>query len=54
MPDGVIAQIGHGACPWPVRFAFALDAQTELPAGHAVVFDSRAPITLDRHAVWLR
>jgi environmental stress-induced protein Ves len=52
--EGVAAQVGRGACPWPIRFAFALEAQPGLPAGHAAVFDPPELAELTRHAVWLR
>jgi uncharacterized protein len=51
--DGVAAQIGHGPCPWPIRFAFALAAQPGLPQGHAAVFDPPELVALHRDAVWL-
>lgn len=52
--DGVAAEVGHGPCPWPIRLAFALSVQPELPAGHAVICDPPERVALDRHAVWLR
>jgi environmental stress-induced protein Ves len=52
--DGVDAVVGHGPCPRPIRFAFALEAMAWLPEGHAAVFDPPATATLARHAVWLR
>jgi len=52
--DGVAAQIGHGACPYPIRFAYALGAQGAMPAGHAAICDPPAFITLTHAAVWLR
>jgi environmental stress-induced protein Ves len=52
--DGVTAQVGHGPCPWPIRFAFALAVQPELAAGHAAVFEPPELASLTRHAVWLR
>jgi environmental stress-induced protein Ves len=51
---GVDAVIGHGPCPAPIRFAFALAAMPWLPEGHAAVFDPPELATLSRHAVWLR
>jgi hypothetical protein len=51
--DGVDARVGHGPCPRPIRFAFALAAQPDLPAGHAAVFDPPELATLTHHAVWL-
>lgn len=52
--DGVTAQVGHGACPDPIRFAFALGRQPELAEGHAAVFEPPAHAQLTHHAVWLR
>lgn len=52
--DGVEAQIGHGACPFPIRFAFALGPQAELAVGHAALREPPARMTLTHHAVWLR
>lgn len=52
--DGVAAQVGHGPCPWPIQFAFALSVQPGLPAEHAMICDPPELIALDRHAVWLR
>ncbi|HEX4423408.1 MAG TPA: HutD family protein [Kofleriaceae bacterium] len=51
---GVDAVVGHGPCPQPIRFAFALEALAWLPEGHAAVFDPPEPATLARHTVWLR
>jgi hypothetical protein len=51
---GAPAQIGLGACPDPIRFAFALGPQPGLAAGHAAVCDPPAQMHLTRHAVWLR
>jgi environmental stress-induced protein Ves len=52
--DGIDAQVGHGPCPLPIRFAFALAALPWLSDGHAAVFDPPALATLTRSAVWLR
>jgi HutD len=52
--EGVDAVVGHGPCPLPIRFAFALEAMPWLPEGHAAVFDPPELATLTRHAVWLR
>jgi len=52
--DGVAAQIGRGACPSPIRFAFALAAQPGFAAGHAAVFEPPAHASLTHQAVWLR
>lgn len=51
---GVEAQVGHGPCPWPIRFAFALAVQPALADGHAAIFDPPEVTSLTRHAVWLR
>lgn len=51
--DGVPARIGHGPCPLPVRFVFALAAMPWLAEGHAAVFDPPEHAALERHAVWL-
>ena len=51
--EGVAAQVGRGACPLAVRFAFALEAMPWLPEGHAAVFEPAAHAMLERHAVWL-
>ncbi len=54
------ALIGHGPCPSPIRFAYAIEALPWLPAGHAAVFEppghppGDSPATLARHTVWLR
>jgi environmental stress-induced protein Ves len=52
--EGVTAEVGHGPCPLPIRFAFALAAMPWLAEGHAAVFDPPERATLTRHAVWLR
>jgi environmental stress-induced protein Ves len=52
--DGALASVGHGPCPLPVRFAFALAALPWLPEGHAAVFDPPERVALTRDAVWLR
>jgi len=52
--DQVDAQVGHGPCPLPLRFVFALATLPWLPEGHAAIFDPPAPATLTRPAVWLR
>lgn len=52
--DGVDARVGHGPCPWPIRFAFALAAQPDLAAGYAAVFDPPELVALTRQAVWIR
>jgi environmental stress-induced protein Ves len=51
--DGADVQIGRGPCPRPVRFAFALAAQPELAAGHAIVLAPPEPLHLGHDAVWL-
>jgi environmental stress-induced protein Ves len=51
--DGVPARIGHGPCPLPVRFVFALAAMPWLPGGHAAVFEPPEHALLERHDVWL-
>lgn len=51
--DGVDAQVGHGPCPRPVRFAFALAAHRDLASGHAMVLDPPEHMVLHREAVWL-
>lgn len=51
--DGVDVQIGRGACPYPIRFAFALGAQGAMPAGHAVICEPAAFVPLTHDAVWL-
>ena len=50
---GMAVRVGHGPCPWPIRFAFALAAMPWLPEGHAAVFDPPERAELERHAVWL-
>jgi environmental stress-induced protein Ves len=50
----VDAQVGHGHCPLPIRFAFALTALPWLPEGHAAVLDPPEVATLTRSTVWLR
>jgi environmental stress-induced protein Ves len=50
---GVNVIVGHGPCPRPIRFAFALEAMAWLPEGHAAVFDPPELVTLGGHAVWL-
>lgn len=52
--DGVDVVVGHGPCPRPIRFAFALEAMAWLPEGHAAVFEPPELATLARGAVWLR
>jgi environmental stress-induced protein Ves len=52
--DGVDAVVGHGPCPRPIRFAFALEAMAWLPEGCAAVFEPPELAALTRHAVWLR
>jgi environmental stress-induced protein Ves len=51
--NGVDAQVGHGPCPRPIRFAFALAALPWLADGHAAVFDPPALAMLTRSAVWI-
>lgn len=51
--DGIDLRIGHGPCPVPVRFVFALAAMPWLPEGHAAVLDPAEVAVLERHAVWL-
>lgn len=51
--NGVAVQIGHGPCPLPVRFVFALAAMPWLPEGHAAVIAPAAAVSLEHHAIWL-
>lgn len=50
---GTAARIGRGACPQPIRFAFALAAQPWLARDHAAIFDPPAHAELGDLAVWL-
>ena len=52
--EGVEAQVGVGACPLPIRFAFALEALPWLAEGHAAVFDPPEAAALSPTAVWVR
>lgn len=51
---GAPAQIGRGACPYPIRFAYALGPQGAMPAGHAAICEPPAFVPLTHDAVWLR
>ncbi|HET9627785.1 MAG TPA: HutD family protein [Kofleriaceae bacterium] len=51
--DGVAAVVGHGPCPQPVRFVFALEAMPWLPQGCSAVFEPPELAILERHAIWL-
>ena len=52
--DHVDVQVGHGPCPLPLRFVFALAQLPWLAEGHAAVFDPPEVASLTRLAVWLR
>ncbi|HEY0190537.1 MAG TPA: hypothetical protein VGC42_05400, partial [Kofleriaceae bacterium] len=61
--EGHPAVVGHGPCPSPIRFAFAIEALPWLPLDHAALFDPPGhppgahlspSATLARHTVWLR
>ena len=51
--DGVAARVGHGPCPEPIRFVFALAAMPWLPPGCSAVFEPPELAILERHAIWL-
>ncbi|HEU4727085.1 MAG TPA: HutD family protein [Kofleriaceae bacterium] len=51
--EGVAATVGHGPCPRPIRFAFALAAMPWLSEGHAAVFEPPERVALTHDAVWL-
>ena len=53
--EGVAAFVGHGPCPWPIRFAFALEAMPWLPELVTPRCSTPPAVAeLERHAIWLR